>query len=384
MNWRSDRIHEIADGSDVMTPALAIYSDVVEHNILRMIEIVGGVNRWRPHIKTAKLEWTIRRLVEHGLTAVKCATTLELLTACRAGADDILLAYPGCGPEAVRVAEIADSHPAVDVSCLVENVLQVEAWAGSHVGLFVDINPGMNRTGIDLNRVDDIVGVARRINASGLRFRGLHFYDGHRTEKDLSERTAAARASYDQLLRIVGALEAGGIVVEEVITSGTPALPCALAYEGFRRRQFQHRVSPGTVVYNDTTSMTQLPSHYDLRPAALVITTVVSRPAATIATCDAGHKTLSVDCGVPNGSVLGHSDFEPLHPSEEHLPIQVPESLESPNIGERLYLVPRHVCPTVNNFDHALIIRDHRIASVEPVTARGRETPVRTAAARTV
>jgi D-serine deaminase-like pyridoxal phosphate-dependent protein len=382
MNWKNDHDYEIADASEVMTPALAIYADLVEHNITRMIEIVGEPSRWRPHIKTAKLAWTIRRLVAHGVGAMKCATTLELLTACEAGAHDILLAYPACGAEAARVVEIANTTPAVAVSCLVENTAHIEAWAGSRVELFIDINPGMNRTGIDATRTDEILSIARRIAASGLRFRGLHFYDGHRMENDLGERTKAAHAAYDQLMRIISALQNSGIAVEEVITSGTPALPCALSYEAFRGREFQHQVSPGTVVYNDATSMTQLPSDYDLRPAALVVTSVVSRPTPNVATCDSGHKTLSVDCGVPNGCVLGHAEFEPLRPSEEHLPIRVPENASSPKIGEHLYIVPRHVCPTVNNFDHALLIRDHRIVAVEPVTARGREMPVKTSIAQ--
>ena len=65
-----------------------------------------------------------------------------------------------------------------------------------------------------------------------------------------------------------------------------------------------------------------------------------------------------------------------MKPSEEHLPIAVPEGVELPAIGEILYLVPRHVCPTVNNFDDAVMVRGGRIAGVERVAARGREAPL--------
>jgi D-serine deaminase-like pyridoxal phosphate-dependent protein len=75
--------------------------------------------------------------------------------------------------------------------------------------------------------------------------------------------------------------------------------------------------------------------------------------------------------------VVGHSELTPLSPSEEHLPMELrKEAAAGPQIGEALYLLPRHVCPTVNNFDCALVVRDGEIESVEKVTARGREAPL--------
>ncbi len=370
----------VAEIGGLMTPALTIYADALDDNIAAMLKLVGLPRRWRAHIKTAKLAFTIRQLIANGVTDLKCATTLELLTACEAGAADVCVAYPAVGSATARVREIADQFPAIAVSALVENLTQVQAWHGSRIGLFIDLNPGMDRTGVEPDRRDDILELARAIEQAGVRFRGLHWYEGHHHEPVLADRIAAAHRGYDQLLRIVAVLEGAGIAVGEVITSGTPALPCALAYEGFRHGNFVHRVSPGTVVYNDCTSLEQLPREYGLRPAALVIATVVSRPAAGIVTCDAGHKTVSADAGVPNCRVLGHPELIPRKPSEEHLPIEVPGGAGgAPRIGERLYLVPRHVCPTVNNFEHALIVRGGRIVAVEAVTARGREKPLRSA-----
>jgi D-serine deaminase-like pyridoxal phosphate-dependent protein len=66
----------------------------------------------------------------------------------------------------------------------------------------------------------------------------------------------------------------------------------------------------------------------------------------------------------------------PLTPSEEHLPMQVAPGATGPQVGDVLYLLPRHICPTVNNFDDALLVRDGAIEAVEKVTARGREMPL--------
>src|SRR5512138_2383852 len=91
----------IAEIGALMTPALAIYADALDDNISAMLKLLGSPDRWRPHIKTAKLEFTMCRLVERGVTRLKCATSLELLTACRAGATDVCVAYPGVGSATV-------------------------------------------------------------------------------------------------------------------------------------------------------------------------------------------------------------------------------------------------------------------------------------------
>jgi D-serine deaminase-like pyridoxal phosphate-dependent protein len=369
--------YSIVGLDNVLTPALAIYAGLVDANIDFTLELLGSnANRWRPHVKTAKLESIMRRLVARDVTNFKCATTLELRTACDAGARDILVAYPLAGANAARVRQLAETTQNACVSALVESADQLQPWLRSDIGLFIDIDPGMHRTGLPQERVEDIVSLARAIRSAGLRFRGLHYYDGHLHEADLAARTRAAHAGYDRLLQIVKAIDDAGTRVEEVITAGTPTFPCTLSYPGFHNAIFLHRASPGTVVYGDASAVQQLPLDYRYQPAVLVVSRVVSHPGGNIVTCDAGHKTLSVDTGVPNCEVLGRPDLKPLKPSEEHLPIAVPQGNPLPPIGSFLYLVPKHVCPTVNNFDDALIVSNGRIDCVERVTARGREYPM--------
>lgn len=360
----------------MLTPALAIYENILDENIEAMKKVVGKPDRWRPHVKTSKLLYTIRRLVDHGVRNMKCTTTLELLTACQAGAKDVVVAYPVSASAARRVEEIAAEFPAVTISAIVEHKSHLDLWHGKRVDLFIDVNPGMDRTGIEMARTNEIVALARSILSRGIRFRGIHYYEGHHNQPDLQERTRDAHAGYAKLINLVKSLESSGIFVEEVITSGTPALPCALSYAPFNEARFLHRVSPGTVVYSDVSSVGQLPPSYGLRPSVIVLSTVVSRPTAGRITCDAGHKTVSADAGIPNCAVIGYPGMEPLKPSEEHLPIDVAEGTPSPNIGDVLYLAPRHICPSVNNFDEALIIRNGEVVGVERVTARGREAPL--------
>ena len=380
-----DQRYRASSLDDVLTPALLLYPEIVASNVERTLELLDGdANRWRVHIKTAKLGYTLRMLVERGIRHFKCATTLELLVACRSGAGDVLFAYPAVGANARRVREIADQFPQLRISVLAENEQQVRQWRGSRVGVFLDMNPGMDRTGMEQNHSDKVVELCRAIGNLGLEFRGLHYYDGHYGGLELRERTVMAHAGYERFLNVVRELERSGMRVPEVVTAGTPTFPCALSYEGFRKGGFIHRVSPGTVVYCDATSLVQLPSDYGYRPAVLVLTRVVSQPRAGIVTCDAGHKAVSADAGVPTCVVVGHSELTPLSPSEEHLPMALREGATGPPVGEVLHLLPRHVCPTVNNFDCALLVRDGEVKSVERVSARGREAPLLQATNQTV
>ena len=380
LSW--DPRYGVSAIEDVLTPALVLYPDAIQANIEATLRLLSGdASRWRVHIKTAKLDYTLRMLLARGVRNFKCATTLELLIACRAGAADILFAYPAMGANARRARELAQQFPDVRISVLAENDEQIEQWRGSSVGIFLDINPGMNRTGIDQSDTNKVTELAPTIKKSGLEFRGLHYYDGQFASSPEPERTQAAHRGYDELLKIAGELLRSGTNVPEIITAGTPTFPCSLSYENFRRGSFIHRVSPGTVVYCDATSLQQLPAEYGYQPGALVLTRVVSHPHHGMITCDAGHKTVSADAGVPTCVVLGHEDLTPLSPSEEHLPMAVREGgktprNKTPRIGEVLYLLPRHVCPTVNNFDDALLVRNGNIESIEIVSARGREAPL--------
>src|SRR5499427_2832192 len=103
----SDEPYRITGVESVMTPALAIYPEIVDANIAATLRVMGGdANRWRPHVKTSKLGFIMRRLTERGVTSVKCATTLEMRTVAEAGAADILVAYPMVGANARRVRDL--------------------------------------------------------------------------------------------------------------------------------------------------------------------------------------------------------------------------------------------------------------------------------------
>ena len=361
--------YEFEGAKDILTPALVIYPDFVAANISETIQRLGGdPDRWRPHVKTAKLAFVMKQLMTSGVRNFKAATTLELRTLCELGASDVLVAYPATGYCRKRVAQLAVQYPNTRVSFLVDNVEAALGWKDKAVGWFVDINPGMNRTGMPEKDVLE----AATILGGHESFRGLHYYDGHIHGDGPGE--AQATKGYARLAELIHLLHDRGIEVPEVVTSGTPTFGAAVDHSPLRTFGSIHRVSPGTVVYCDVNSLTEVPATSGYVPAALVLSTVVSKPGDDMVTCDAGHKSVSADAGVPTCAVLGHPEFEPQTPSEEHLTIKLNGGV-CPRVGDQFYLVPRHVCPTINSFDEALLVRSGAVIGIERVSARGRESP---------
>ncbi len=370
--------YRVDDGrlQELLTPSLLVFLDHVRSNVDRVIEYVGGEpDRWRPHIKTVKIPRVLETLADRGIRRFKCATTREavvlLTTMSEHGLDevDLLVAYTHVGPALVRLGQIASRFEGATLSVLCEDSAIV-GDIPEPLGVLVDINPGMNRSGVPLSCLDEMIEIAKR---AGERFRGLHFYEGHIKTGEPEERRLQAFAMYDQLMELMRDFEAVGIAIQELITSGTPSFRHALNYEAFSRLgATRHRVSPGTVIYHDARSGDEC-TELDLWPAALVLSRVVSHPADGVVTLDAGSKAVAAEAGDPCAYALGWPELVAQKPSEEHLPMKV-GSKEKPARGELMMLIPRHVCPTVNLAEEAVLIDGEKIVDVVPVAARAHET----------
>lgn len=321
------------------------------------------------HVKSAKLRIVFDEAIAAGITHYKCATTREaecLLDACDAAgfACDLLVAYPHRGANLRRIVDIARAHPASRVSVLIEDTGNLD----HDLDVFLDVNAGMNRTGIPVDSSELVLACAK---AAGERFRGLHYYEGHVCKGTFAERCRQAAPLLDRLVSLVRLLEDRGREVREVITSGTPSLMPALAHPGLAELDAtKHRVSPGTLVYFDARSAECEELDYEF--AAFVLSSVVSHPAAGIVTVDAGSKALAAEAGSPVAITPEWPGLAARTPSEEHLPFDV-VSGESPSRGTLVALVPRHVCPTVNLAEAAWVIDDER----EPRTLRAADVTAR-------
>tara|TARA_R110002072_G_scaffold132967_7_gene273418 strand:+ start:1628 stop:2785 length:1158 start_codon:yes stop_codon:yes gene_type:complete len=364
----------------MLTPALVVWLDHVRHNIGCVLERVGDPDRWRPHVKTTKTPAIWAELVNAGIRQFKCATTREaehlarVLLECRIPGGQILIAYPLAGPNLARAAALADTFRESRFDVLVEDP-ETATNAPEILGLFVDVNTGMNRTGIPWDDEERVLATAR---AAGARLRGLHLYDGHHVDPDPIERTRRIHADHERALELLERVRQACGPISELVTSGTPGFPAAIDFAPFADLgDTQHRVSPGTVVFHDGRSEEQ-DLGLGLRPAAMVVARVSSHPRADRFTCDAGSKSIAAEAGSPCALALGIPGWNAAAPSEEHLPFDRATAAEGalPSRGELIRLVPRHICPTVNLAEKLVLVDRGVFVGTAPVAARAHDLGV--------
>lgn len=336
------------------SPALLIYPDRVRENIRIMKSFVPDVQRLRPHIKTNKSPEAVALMLEAGITKFKCATITEAELLGQAGAPDVLLAYQPTGPKINRLAEVIKRYPGTLFACLADNsahanaIGQVMNAAGITLNIWIDLNVGMNRTGIS---PAEAFALFQEINQiTGLRPVGLHAYDGHIRHADLAERTAVCDTSFEPVAALARRIRSESGSVFYVCAGGTPTFP-------IHARREDVECSPGTFIYWDTGYGNLLKEQPYLH-AALVLTRVISKPGPGLLCLDLGHKSIAAENPLGNRITFPEGpDFEPIGQSEEHLVIKT-TSADDFKVGQPLYGIPYHVCPTVALYDTAWAVRD--------------------------
>lgn len=355
------------------TPFLLVDLGAVRANVQHVLGALGGdPARWRPHLKTTKLAGVYRELLRAGLTDFKCATTREAAVMLDVARDegraiDLLVAYPHAGPALARLGTLAEIASPSRLSVLIESAGDAARVPGT-LGLFIDVDCGMHRTGVPATAVERVADTAR---AAGARWRGLHAYEGHVVSGAFAARCEQVADAHADVELLMQELSARRLPVETLVTSGTPSCLPAARWAGWSRTGGVHQVSPGTVVFSDVRTR-DVCAEFDLRPAALVHARVVSAPTEDRLTCDAGSKALATDAGDPCAEALDHPELQALCPSEEHLPLHV-EGETAVTRGDLVRLLPRHVCPTVNLADEVVLVDGGRVVGLERVVARGHE-----------
>lgn len=351
---------QLQNEADIPSPALLIYRKRVEENFRAMLQIAGGPERLRPHIKTHKMAAMMERQLALGIAKYKCATLKEAELAATCGATDVLVAYQPVGPNVRWLRELTRAFPATRFSALADDPQAAReiADAGQSIELLVDLDIGQHRTGIppDARAVELYRLIA---TTPGLRAGGLHAYDGHLDGSDPAE----CDALFAPVERLRAQLLAEGLPVPRVVAGGSPTFP-------FHARRRDVECSPGTCVFWDAGYAKKCPS-LPFVPAALVLTRVVSRPGPNLLCLDLGHKAIASEMPHPRVVFPQLPDVAPVTHSEEHLVLETPRAAEFP-VGTALYGIPWHICPTVALHAQALVVQNGRVVTAWPVAARSR------------
>jgi D-serine deaminase-like pyridoxal phosphate-dependent protein len=361
--------YTIVDTEKLNTPALVIYPQRVKHNIDLIISTIKDVERLRPHVKTCKAAEPVLMMLEAGITKFKCATVAEAEMLGSVKAPDVLLAYPIVGASVQRFLELIKTFPETLFSCLVDHqtsaqLLNDAASAQNlSVLVYIDLNVGMNRTGTSPAKATNLYEFCALKEA--LTPAGLHAYDGHIHEADFETRRQQWHTSFEQVKTVKQELIAKGFTSPVIVAGGTPTFP-------FYVLEADVECSPGTFIYWDE-GYRQHFAEQNFLPAALLVARVVSLPDETKICIDLGHKSVASENGLNQRvQFLNAPNLKLVSHSEEHLVADAGEN-HAYKIGDVLYGLPYHTCPTVALHQFAAIVENHKITGSWETTARNRK-----------
>ncbi len=359
--------------SDLETPAVVVDLDVMGQNLSRMAEYCRSKQiRLRPHTKSHKIPELAQRQIESGATGITVAKIGEAEVMLNAGITDILIAYPIVGAEKARrlagIVERASITVSLDSE---EAALAISAAAserGTRVGILVELDVGFGRCGV-ANEAE-LLTLAQRVSSlPGLDFRGLMFFPGQFVVGP--EQRSALRMKVNELLdRTFETFVRAGLPLSTVSGGSTPTAYESGLFVGV------NEVRPGMYIFNDRNMVGV--GAASLKNCALsVVVTVVSNSVSGRAIIDGGSKTFSSDRylaedGRGFGIVKEDLAAELEHLSEEHGHLNIQHSDRRYRVGDRLTVIPNHVCSTVNMHDEIYGVRGEQVEAVWRVAGRGK------------
>ena len=343
--------------NDLETPAVLVDLDRVERNLERWQRYAddAGLSN-RPHIKTHKSVELARRQLRLGASGICCQKLGEAEVMVEGGINDVLVPFNLLGKGKLQrlasLLQLARISVSADDEGLLPGLARAARDAGKELAVLVECDTGYRRAGVQTPGA--AATLAERIeNTDGLRYGGLMTYPSPPSALDF----------------FAEAVERTPFETPCVSGGGTPEMWRAAE---LRPVVTEYRV--GTYVYNDRNTIASGAATID-DCALTVVTTVVSRPARGRAVLDAGSKTLTSDLGLEPGHGLILEAPASMIPvlSEEHGHVELgPEDALA--LGDRVHIVPNHVCPVSNLADEVWVVRDGEILDRWTVDARGRST----------
>jgi D-serine deaminase-like pyridoxal phosphate-dependent protein len=363
----------LSPDADVDTPALVVSEEILHRNIAEMASFAKSVGvNLRPHIKTHKTPQIARLQLAAGAFGITCAKVGEAeVMVEQAGVEDVLLAYPTIGEHKFRrivaLMERARIVVAVDSLDAAKAMSAAMARHDRSLDIYVEVNTGQNRSGVKVG--DEAVQFALEIaRMPNLNLVGIMTHEGHVNSMDLDTIEAAAIEAGKAMVQMAEQIRSHGIELPTVSVGSTPAARFTPTVPGITEMR------PGTYVFNDN-SLFRFGDSWGVQDcAARFVATVVSRTAPDRCVLDTGSKSLAMDPSKSHpghGYIVGHPDVVIAKLSEEHGVCELPAGEEGFEVGDRVEVIPNHICPTVNLMNELFIAREGKIVDTWKIAARG-------------
>lgn len=364
--------YKISNIQEIDSPALVIFPERVKENIRILKNFVPDTTRLRPHVKTNKSPDVCKLMMAEGIQKFKCATIAEGEMLGKIGAPDVLMAYQPVGPRAERFVQLVSKFSATTYACLLDNertAIELNTAAnkaGITVNIFIDLNVGMNRTGIIPENALSLFQILTGL--PNLNVIGLHAYDGHHNMDDLQTRTEGCDAGFLRVEALQKAIEQQSHKKLTIVTGGNTTI-------SIHARRLNAEVSPGTFIFWDYgyhKKFKEQPFVF----AALLINRVLSKPTPDTICVDLGHKSVASENPLNNRVYyLNAPGLEPIGHSEEHLIMKLNQHTAL-NVGDVLYGVPYHVCPTIALHEFAWTIENGMATGQWHIESRRRKITI--------
>ena len=356
---------KVQNEDDLLTPGLVVYPKRVQHNIKAMLQLAGGTERLIPHIKTHKMAAVIKLQMDAGITQFKCATIAEMQLLISCGVSKILLAHQPTKEKIKQFIHWQKANPEIACSSLVDNLESLKIFSdlakqqAVKINLWIDLNNGMNRTGILPERADQLYHAL--IKDHNTVFQGFHIYDGHIRPLDLKERIAKCDTDFKPVQGLINRIESKGGTVPNIITGGSPSF-----YPHTLRKNTL--LSPGTTLFWDL-GYKKIWKESPFLIAAVLITRLISKPNDNIYCFDLGHKAVASEMPLPRVEIIGMENAVHKGQSEEHLIVEFKEE-NNFKVGDLFYALPYHICPTVAKYNRAYTVENRTHTGYWDVQAR--------------
>lgn len=355
---------------EIDTPALVLEMGAFERNLARLPAALHGRDiRVRAHAKTHKCPEIALRQIALGAVGVCCQKVSEAEAMVDGGVRDVLISNQVVGGG--KLARLARLARRATIGICVDDDLQVAALGkavaseGGRIEVFVEIDVGARRCGVAPGA--PALALARKVVATdGLHFSGLQAYQGSAQHvRTMAERREKIDIAIDAARRTRTMIEADGIACPIVTGAGSGSFMFEASSGVYDELQ------PGSYIFMDADYGRNewAPPLPRFEHALFVLTTVMSRPVPERSVVDAGLKASSVDSGLP--LVWQRPGLDLVRMSDEHGVIEARPSAASPELGEKLLLVPGHCDPTVNLHDWFVCVRGGVVEALWPIAARG-------------
>ena len=359
------------DVEDVGTPALIVDLDAFERNVKKMRALIETMGiRHRAHAKTHKsADIALYQIEAGGACGVCCQKVAEAEALVAGGVKDVLVSNQVVDPKKIeRLAALARKARVlvcVDDPGNVDDLSTAAAGQGVILECLVEIDVGAGRCGVQWGA--PVVELAKAIrSAPGLEFSGLQAYQGAAQHvHDFDERKARIDEAIKMVEDTVSMLKAEGLDCDIVGGAGTGTY----YFEG--ASGIYNEMQCGSYIFMDADYQRVKDREgafiHEFENSLFIYSSIMSKTKHDKAICDAGLKAQSVDSGLP--VVFGRDDVEYIKCSDEHGVIADPGNVLK--LNDKLWLVPGHCDPTCNVHDWYVGVRNGKVETLWPVTARG-------------